>query len=323
MDVGAVDYCRSDQPAHPNKAQRCRAKTPGAGWRRQHELAGPVSVWFHLLSRIGGWPAAISSESDLISIFVWRHHMKLERILALILGLGLIAVGAISLAGNLFLRLEAWRLWPVVVILLGLGLTAPGLWGFSKRGLGSFFIPGLPVLTTGFILLAASLFNRWQIWAYAWPLEVLALALGFTLAAIFMRLPALAIPAFIIGANGLLLAFCSLTGLWQAWALLWPVEPLSVGLGLLVLSIFNKSRGTRVAAVVLFLVAGAGFFMTSFISVFNFSILRFGAPLMLILTGVLLASLSFLKREESAPAAVAPEPVEPVVPMELSTQEQL
>lgn len=238
--------------------------------------------------------------------------MKPDRFLSLIFGFGLIAIGGISLLGNLFLRTEAWRLWPVTVILLGIGLTAPGFWGFAKRGLGSLFIPGIPVLTTGIILMAASLLSRWQVWTYAWPLEILALALGFALAAIFMRLPALAIPAFIIGANGLLLAFCNLTGLWQAWALLWPVEPLSVGLGLLVLSLFNKSRGTRVAAVVLFSIAGVGFFITSFISVFNFSILRFGAPLMLILTGLLLASLSFYKREEPAQPAAPAIPAEPV-----------
>ena len=223
--------------------------------------------------------------------------MKPERFIPLIFGLGLVAIGAISLAGNLLLRLEAWRLWPVIVILLGLGLTAPGFWGLAKRGFGSFFIPGIPILTTGAILMAASLFKHWEIWALAWPLEILGLALGFTLAAIFMRLPALAIPAIIIGANGLLLAFCNLTGLWAAWALLWPIEPLSVGLGLLVLAMFNHSSGLRKAAIILFIVAGGGFFIMSFISVFNASVLRFGAPLMLIVTGGILAALSIFKRE--------------------------
>jgi hypothetical protein len=232
--------------------------------------------------------------------------MKPDRSLSLVFGIGLVVIGLISLAGNLFLRLEAWRLWPIVVILLGLGLTAPGFFGLVKRGLGAFFIPGIPVLTTGLILLAASLLHRWDVWAIAWPLEVLGLALGFTLAAIFMRVPALAIPAIILGANGLLLGFCNLTGLWQAWALLWPIEPLSIGLGLLVLACFNKSHGTRVAAVVLFIIAGAGFFSMSFISVFNASILRFGAPLMLIMTGILLAALSFFKREEPVPAQQEP-----------------
>jgi hypothetical protein len=232
--------------------------------------------------------------------------MKIEKTLSLVFGLGLVGIGLLSLVGNLILRLEAWRLWPIIVILLGVGLTIPGFFGFAKRGLGSFFIPGIPLLTTGGILLAASLFHNWNVWSYAWPLEVLGVALGFTLAAIFMRVPALAIPAMIIGVNGLMLAFCNLTGLWQAWAILWPIEPLSVGLGLLVLALFNKSRGTLTAAVVLLLVAGGGFFLMSFFSVFNGTLLRFGAPLMLILTGILVAALSFFKRPETSQTPVEP-----------------
>jgi hypothetical protein len=235
-----------------------------------------------------------------------RINMKPERFLSLVFGFGLIATGALALAGNLLLQLEAWRLWPLIVILLGLGLSAPGFWGLRRSGLGSLFIPGIPLLTTGLILMAASLLQRWNIWALAWPLEVLAVALGFGLAAFFMRTPALAIPAIIIGANGLLLAFCNLTGLWQAWVLLWPIEPLSVGLGLLVLSLFNKSRGLRVAAVTLFIIAGGGFFITSLISVFNASILKFGAPLLLIVTGAVLAGLSFLKPAQAAQAESEP-----------------
>jgi hypothetical protein len=226
--------------------------------------------------------------------------MKPDRFISLLLGLGLIVIGALSLAGNLLLKLEAWRLWPIVVILLGLGLMTPGFWGFKRRGLGSFFIAGIPVLTTGLILMTASLLNRSAVWSVAWPLEVIGLALGFALAAVFMRLPALAIPAFILGANGLLLAFCNLTGLWQAWALLWPVEPFSVGLGLLVLAYFSKSKGTHLAALILLIIAGAGFFFMSFLSIFNASILRFGAPLMLIVTGCLLAGLSFFRRAPDA-----------------------
>jgi hypothetical protein len=77
----------------------------------------------------------------------------------------------------------------------------------------------------------------------------------------------------------------------------------------LVLAFFNKSHGVRVAAVVLFIIAGGGFFIMSFISVFNVSILRFGAPLMLIITGVILAALSFYKREEPVVQTSPQEPV--------------
>jgi len=233
--------------------------------------------------------------------------MKTQNVFSLVFGAVLVAVGLLSLAANLLLQTEAWRLWPVVVILAGLALTIPGFFGLARRGFGAFFIPGIPVLVTGGILMLASITHNWSVWALAWPLEVIAVGLGFALAGIFMRVPALAIPAMIVFVNGAVLAFCNLTGLWQSWALLWPVEPLSVGLGLLILALFNRSRGTSIAAVVLCALAGAGFFMMSFMSVFNFSILRFAVPGMLVLTGAILAGLSFFGHDQNKPVDAGPE----------------
>jgi hypothetical protein len=220
--------------------------------------------------------------------------MKPERLFTLITGFTLVIIGVISLLGNIFFSTQAWRLWPIIIVLAGLGLTIPGFLGWSRRGLGSLFIPGVPVLTTGSILLYASLTRHWGIWAIAWPLEVLSVALGFALSAIFMNVAALAIPAFIIGFNGLLLGFCAITGLWQAWAVLWPIEPLSIGLGLIVLGIANKSAGVKLAATILFSIAGLGFFITAFISMFNHTILRFAVPSMLVVTGSLLVGSFFI-----------------------------
>lgn len=226
--------------------------------------------------------------------------MKPERILSLIFGIGLLAIGGLSLVGNLFLSTQAWRMWPLVVVLAGLALTAPGFLALSRPGFGAFFIPGIPVLTTGSILMFASVTGNWGIWALAWPLVVLAVALGFGLSAIFMRVAGLAIPAIIIGANGLVLAFCNITGLWGAWAILWPIEPLAVGLGLLVVGIANRSKGANVAALILIGLAGIGFFLASFISVFNATVLRFAVPAMLVLTGLLLIGMNFLRKESPA-----------------------
>jgi len=230
--------------------------------------------------------------------------MKVERSLSLIFGLALVAIGAVSLLGNTLLAMQAWRLWPLTVIIAGMALTVPGFFGLKKRGFGSFFIPGIPLLTTGGILLFSSLFSRWNVWALAWPLEVLGLAVGFALAAIFMRVAELAIPAMIIGLNGLVLAFCNLTGLWEAWAILWPIEPLSIGLGLLIVGVLNRSPGAKVAGLILTGIAGAGFFIASFISMFNNTVLRFAGPGMLVLSGLILVSAQWLKRPESEPAAV-------------------
>jgi len=225
--------------------------------------------------------------------------MKVERSLSLIFGLALVAIGVISLLGNTLLALQAWRLWPLTVIIAGIALTLPGFLGLKKRGFGSFFIPGIPVLTTGGILLFASLFDRWNVWELAWPLEVLALSVGFALAAIFMRVAGLAIPAIIIGVNGLMLAFCNLTGLWESWAILWPIEPLAIGLGLLVVGVIHRSSGTKLAGLILIGIAGAGFFIASFISMFNETMLRFAVPGMLLVCGLILVSAQWLKRADS------------------------
>jgi hypothetical protein len=233
--------------------------------------------------------------------------MKPERVFNLVAGATLLLTGAVLLMGNMFLATKAWRLWPIIVVLAGLGLTAPGFLGLSRRGFGSFFIPGIPVLTTGGILLLASLSNRWGVWATFWPLEILALALGFALAAIFMRAPALAIPASILGFNGLMFLFCAVTGLWQAWALLWPLEFLSVGIGLFILGFAIRSSGVKLAANILFAIAGGGFFITAFISSFNnIAVLKFAVPAMLLVTGLLLTGSFFLRQPKESTSASTP-----------------
>jgi len=227
--------------------------------------------------------------------------MKPEKLFNLISGVTLIVIGSIVLAGNVFLSTKAWKLWPLIVLLAGIGLTLPGFFGFWRRGYGSFFIPGIPVLTTGAILLYASLTDNWDVWSVAWTLEVLALAIGFALAAFFMRVPGLAVPAFIVGVNGLMLAFCALTGLWQSWAILWPIEFLAVGLGLLALGLANGSAGVKTAASILFTIAGGGFFISTFISAFNKGILKFAVPVMLLFTGVLLTATFLMNKSPETP----------------------
>jgi hypothetical protein len=235
--------------------------------------------------------------------------MKPERLFNLIAGVTLLTVGVIALAGNVFLATKAWKIWPVIIVLAGIGLTIPGFLGISRRGFGSFFIPGIPILTTGGILLYASLTNHWNVWSVAWPLEILGLALGFALATIFMHVPALAIPAYIIGINGAMLAFCAVTGLWQSWAILWPIEFLAVGLGLLTLGLANHSAGVKTAASILFSIAGGGFFISTFVSTFNNTVLKFAVPVMLLVTGVLLTGTFLLNKSPEAPA-IAEQPMQ-------------
>ncbi len=181
-------------------------------------------------------------------------------------GLLLIGIGALALLHTFVLpalgwEFGLWRLWPLLVSALGLGLVlAP--FAFAPRGLKALFIPGLPILMVGALLLWGSIFNSWGIWGYLWPMVILALAFGFFLAALFMRNIWLLIPAIIVGMNGLVFQFCAVTGWWEAWSILWTIEPLSVGLALLVAS-GGQRRGLLRAGTILVAVAGLAFALMS------------------------------------------------------------
>jgi hypothetical protein len=169
--------------------------------------------------------------------------------------LGLFATQLAPLVGLDLWRWGPWQLWPLFVIGPGLGLVVVAL-VTRRRGWAALFIPGLPILVTGSILMMGSLFNYWSIWTWLWPAEVLALALGFLLAALRMRSVWLAVPGIIIGLNGVVFQFCAITGLWESWAVLWAVEPLAVGLALLVAGAVKRSGGLVTAGLILCGLAG-------------------------------------------------------------------
>lgn len=197
----------------------------------------------------------------------------MQRLFSIILGVGLIVAGVVTLALNLALPLwnihliGAWRLWPLAVVAVGLLFTLPPVLVSGQRGLGALFIPGLPVLATGGILLLGSLFNRWGVWHWLWPVEVLAVAAGFILAAGYLRVVWLLIPAIFIGLNGLVLQFCAVTGWWSAWQVLWTVEPLAVGLVLCLVAF--KTRSAAVFAVALTVCALSGVAALGMLALFS------------------------------------------------------
>ena len=71
-----------------------------------------------------------------------------------------------------------------------------------------------------------------KVWSHAWPLEIIAA--GILLSALMAALanPWLLVPAGILMGNGLLFSFFTLTGWWGLWTVLWPLEPLLVGLSI-------------------------------------------------------------------------------------------
>jgi serine/threonine protein kinase len=71
-----------------------------------------------------------------------------------------------------------------------------------------------------------------KVWAHAWPLEIIAV--GILLSALMAALanPWMLVPAGIVMGNGLLFSFYALTGWWGLWTVLWPLEPLLVGVSI-------------------------------------------------------------------------------------------
>jgi len=191
-----------------------------------------------------------------------------------------------------------WGFWPLLVIGLGLLFVIPPLVARGRRGLGALFIPGLPVVTTGALLLFASLLGWWDVWSWLWPQEVLALALGFLFAAITMRSVGLVVPAIIIGLNGVVFQFCALTGLWEAWSVLWTIEPLSVGLALLLVGAKTRSAGPSIAGLIFCALAGMGLILMTLVLADWWLFSAVGAAA-LIGVGCLLAAWAVIGRPSS------------------------
>ncbi len=96
-----------------------------------------------------------------------------------------------------------------------------------KRELSKAIFMAVGIVALGNLLgvLISSVFNSWTIFEVGWPMELLLVG-----GALFMLMAAtetiwLAIPAGMLTANGLLLAYTSLTGNWHHWIFLWIIEP--------------------------------------------------------------------------------------------------
>lgn len=176
----------------------------------------------------------------------------------------LIFIGGLALIHTLIaplfnIEINPWSMWPLLVVGVGAMFTLAPFAERENRGLGALFIPGFPILMVSGLLFASNLLNWSSSWALFWPLIIIAVAAGFAAAAIWSQNIWLFIPAIIIGLNGIVFQLCSLTGWWHLWSVLWVIEPLSVGLALIFVSLFTKSRGLRRAGLIVTAVSAVGF----------------------------------------------------------------
>lgn len=223
----------------------------------------------------------------------------MEKKASLFIGIFLLALGAFALVGNLLLSasglalLRTFQLWPLFVIAAGMLFVMPPFFFPKVRGLAGLMIPGVPALTTGFILLICSLTGNWGLWSILWPLEVLSVGLAFLFMAIWMQIIWLLIPAFLVLFNGLLLGFCALTHLWGTWAVLWVIEPLALGLALLIIGLTRHLRNLAIIGAGFCALAGVGVAASSFILISNFWLVQMIGPIFVMGMGVIMLILGF------------------------------
>ncbi len=88
--------------------------------------------------------------------------------------------------------------------------------------------------------------GKWRIYGVGWPAEIILVGVLCALVMAKTQSPWMIFPAGIILGNGVLLAFYAITGWWNAWGFLWPLEPLLV-LGTVGYALWLGARGERKA----------------------------------------------------------------------------
>jgi hypothetical protein len=110
-----------------------------------------------------------------------------------------------------------------------------------------------------------------KVWGHAWPLEIIAV--GILLSALMAALanPWLLVPAGIVMGNGLLFSFFSLTGWWSLWTILWPLEPLLLGISIVTpfWLMRQKHRGNWLSRRIGIVLIGAAVFVFLYTIIFG------------------------------------------------------
>lgn len=70
--------------------------------------------------------------------------------------------------------------------------------------------------------------GRWRIFEVGWPVEIILVGMTFALVMANTKATWMMIPTGIILGTGFLMTFYSITGWWEGWTYLWPLEPLIV-----------------------------------------------------------------------------------------------
>lgn len=105
----------------------------------------------------------------------------------------------------------------------------------------SALVGGLVLIVLGVVFLFSQLVpNMWSwIDTFSWPWFVIGLAAVLLLIGVLTNTPGMAVPACILGGIGLLLSWQNRTGNWESWAYAWTLIPGFVGIGTVVMGLWE------------------------------------------------------------------------------------
>ena len=148
---------------------------------------------------------------------------------------------------------------------------------------------GLILIVLGLVFLSLQSFPGMWNWASgaSWPLIVVGVGLVLLVVGLIVHVPGMTVPACVVGGIGLLLYWQNATGNWESWAYAWALIPGFVGVGTLLMGLF-EGKGETVRAGIWLIVISLILFaiFASFLG--GPSFLGKYWPLLLILLGVVL-----------------------------------
>jgi serine/threonine protein kinase len=124
------------------------------------------------------------------------------------------------------------------------------------------------------ILLWVSGIFGWAVFGRTWPMELIIIGALFFLLMLESYNPWMLIPGGILMGNGFLLAYYTLSGRWEDWSILWPLEPLIVTGSILAPFWLTKQTDRskvfiRWFGIGVLVVAGFTFFLSLAIAIFR------------------------------------------------------
>jgi len=96
---------------------------------------------------------------------------------ALIGGTVLIAIGILSILGQIFRQISFWEtFWPFTII--GIGAVFFAAMFAGGRSVSGLAIPGSIFSTIGLMLFYQNITGHWESWAYGWTLILMSVGIG-------------------------------------------------------------------------------------------------------------------------------------------------